>query len=47
MCTLGEKLTQADIEVEVPRPTLKLPGDFIKETAYAGPVQIITGSPAA
>jgi hypothetical protein len=46
-CTLGKKLTQADIKVEALRPGLLLLEDFIRGTKYNGPVQIITGSPSA
>jgi hypothetical protein len=46
-CILGEKLTQADIEIEALHPGLTLLEDFVKETNYKGPVQIITGSPSA
>jgi len=42
-CILGEKLTQADIEVEALRPARTL-GDFVKENGYSGSVQLITGS---
>jgi hypothetical protein len=45
-CILGEKLTQADTEVEALRPGLTLLEDFVGETNYKGPVQIITGSPS-
>ena len=44
---LGEKLTQADIEVEALRPALNLLRDFANETKYTGPIQVITGSPSA
>ena len=46
-CLLGEKLTQADAEVEALRSALTLLGDFAQETNYEGPVQLITGSPTA
>src|SRR6267154_407841 len=46
-CTLGEKLTRADIEAEMLRPVLRLLADFVTETNYTGPVQMITGSPSA
>jgi hypothetical protein len=38
---LGEQLTQADIEFEAVQPALLLLGDFVKETNYTGPVQLI------
>jgi hypothetical protein len=46
-CTLGDKKTQTDYEIEALHPALTLLGDFVKETEYKGPVQIITGSPTA
>jgi hypothetical protein len=51
-CSLGEKSTQADIEVEpVEAPcsalTLLPVNDFIKETGYSGSVQLIIGSTTA
>ena len=46
-CLIGEKLTQTDIEVEAIHPALQLLGDFVKESDYSGPVQMITSSPTA
>ena len=46
-CLLGDKLTQADAEIEALRSALALLGDFAKETNYEGPVEMITGSPTA
>ena len=44
---LGDKLTQADAENEALRSALALLGDFVKDTNYEGPIQLITGSPTA
>ena len=46
-CTLGEKVTQGDVEVEALRPALRLLGDFANGADYLGPVQIISGSHTA
>ena len=46
-CVLGEKLTYADIEVKALHPALNLLRDFVNETKYTGPIQIITGSHTA
>jgi len=44
---LGEKLTQADIDLEATQPALLLLTDFARTTNYTGPVQLISGSPVA
>ena len=44
---LGDKLTQADAENEALRSALALLGDFVKDTNYEGPIQLITGTPTA
>ena len=46
-CPLGEKVTQADVEVEALCPALRLLGDYVIQTNYSGPVELITGSPTA
>ena len=46
-CPLGEKVTQADVEIEALRPALRLLGNFTIQTNYSGPVELITGSPTA